>query len=132
MVLDDHKRMAEYEGNRVHDREQSFKIQKELIDSQTHLADKINEISMQLTEMQKKTDERFATNEEKTNKRIRAELKDKIMRAYRVYHARQYWNDMEKEAFDDLVEEYDQVFGNSFVHEVIVPESCTWELRSLK
>lgn len=132
MILNDHNRMKEYEDNRVNDRKQSLTIQKELMDSQTHLADKINEISVQLTAMQKKTDERFSINEQKTNKRIRAELKDKIMRAYRVYHEQQYWNEMEKEAFEDLVEEYNQVSGNSFVHKTIIPESCTWEIRPLK
>lgn len=133
MILNDHNRMKEYEDNRVNDRKQSLTIQKELMDSQAHLADKINEISVQLTAMQKKTDERFAANEEKTNKRIRAELKDKIRRSYQVYHDRGYWNEMEKEAFDDLLEEYESHNGtNSFIHTIVQPESYTWELRPLE
>ena len=98
MLLNDHDRMGEYENNRIHDREQSFEIQRQLVDAQTNLAEQLKTVSFQISEMQRKTDERFAESEEKNNKRIRAELKDKIMRAYRIYHERQSWNEMEKEA----------------------------------
>lgn len=131
MLLKDHDRMDEYESNRIHDREQSFEIQKQLVDAQTSLAEQLKTVSFQISEMQRKTDERFTVSEEKNNKRVRAELKDKIMRAYRIYHERQYWNEMEKEALEDLIEEYENVDGNSFVHKIIIPEMYTWELYSI-
>lgn len=131
MLLNDHERMGAYEENRLHDRAQSFEIQKQLVDAQTNLAEQLKTVSFQISEMQRKTDERFAESEEKNNKRIRAELKDKIMRAYRIYHERQSWNEMEKEALEDLIEEYQKVGGNSFVHKVIVPEMYTWKVHPI-
>ncbi len=59
----------------------------------------------------------------------RAELKDRIGQSYRYYHTLKEWNRMEKEAFYDLVKDYELHGGeNSFVHEKCVPESYTWEL----
>lgn len=78
--------------------------------------DKINVISQMLIEMQSKND---ATE--------RAKLKDRISQSYRYYHAKGEWNEMEKEAFDDLIEDYEAHGGtNSFVHEICLPESYTW------
>lgn len=130
MLLNDHDRMGEYENNRIHDREQSFSIQKQLVDAQTNLAEQLKTVSFQISEMQRKTDERFAESEEKNNKRVRAELKDKIRRSYQVYHERGYWNEMEREALEDLLEEYESHGGmNSFCHSIVQPEMYTWELR---
>ena len=40
---------------------------------------------------------------------------------------------MEKEAFDGLIEEYEEAGGNnSFVHDIVMPESYTWELVERK
>ena len=38
---------------------------------------------------------------------------------------------MEKEAFEDLIKEYGKVGGNSYVHNIIEPETYTWEVRPL-
>lgn len=78
--------------------------------------------------MQQVTDARFKDSEERNNQRIKAELKDKILRAYNVYHEKGCWNEMEKEAFNDFIKEYEKVNGNSYVHSVIIPESYTWEI----
>lgn len=114
--------------NRQHDREQSLQIQKELKDTQKELAESISIISKKIDDMQKNTDERFKTSEEKNNKRIRAELKDKISQSYRYYHSKGKINDMELEALEDLIEEYETAGGeNSFVHTVVQKEMYTWE-----
>lgn len=114
--------------NRLHDREQSFAIQKKLTDAQKELAESISSISIKLDNMQKSTDERFAESERKNNKRIRAELKDKISQSYRYYHSLGKINDMELEALEDLIEEYESAQGeNSFVHSVVQKEMYTWE-----
>lgn len=107
--------------NRIHDRQQSFEIQKALTES-------IADISKKIDDMQRNTDLRFEESERKNNKRIRAELKDKISRSYRYYHALGKINDMELEALEDLIEEYESVNGeNSFVHSVVQKEMYTWE-----
>lgn len=112
------EKVEQYAENRVHDREQSFEIQRQLTDSINALSDKLDAMNLKQNEL-----------EEKHRKRIRAEMKDKISQLYRYYHERGKWNDMEKEAFNDLIDEYEDAGGsNSFVHTVVQPESYTWEV----
>lgn len=126
-----HENQAEIKqimDNRIHDREQSFAIQKELTDTQKELSESISTLSKKIDDMQKNTDERFKESERKNNKRIRAELKDKISQSYRYYHSLGKINDMELEALEDLIEEYEEAEGsNSFVHSVVQKEMYTWE-----
>lgn len=114
--------------NRIHDREQSFAIQKELTDAQNKLSKSLADISQKIDDMKHDTDKRFMESERKNNKRIRAELKDKISQSYRYYHSLGKINDMELEALEDLIEEYESAEGkNSFVHSVVQKEMYTWE-----
>lgn len=114
--------------NRINDREQSFTIQKELKDAQNKLSESLADISQKIDNMKRDTDERFMESERKNNKRIRAELKDKISQSYRYYHSLGKINDMELEALEDLIEEYESAEGqNSFVHSVVQKEMYTWE-----
>lgn len=93
-----------------------------------HIRLKLNDTVDKLDEMQEKTDKRFEENEKNTNRRIRAELKDKIGQSYRYYHKIGKINDMELEALEDLIKEYESVKGeNSFVHSVVQKEMYTWE-----
>lgn len=118
MLVADHNKMKEYEENRVHDREQSFQIQKQLVESQNRLDASLTELKQHLINMG-----------EKQNKKTRADLKDKIRRSYQVYHERGEWNDMEKESLEGLIEEYECAAGtNSFVHDVVQQEMYTWKL----
>lgn len=114
--------------NRIHDREQSLSVQKELTDAQNKLSESISDIAKKLDDMKRDTDKRFMESEQKNNKRIRAELKDKIGQSYRYYHEFGKINDMELEALEDLIEEYEEADGkNSFVHSVVQKEMYTWE-----
>ena len=131
MILDDHDRMGEYENNRLKDREQSFEIQKQLIDANTKLAMQLADLSKMVQENQSKIDKRFEESEEKNNKRVRAELKDKIGRTYRYHHDLKKINDIEFEALKDLIEEYECAGGtNSFVHDLVIPEMYHWEIAT--
>ena len=106
------EKVEQYAENRIHDREQSFEIQKQLTDSINALSDKLDAMNLKQNEL-----------EEKHRKRIRAEMKDKISQLYRYYHERGKWNDMEREAFNDLIDEYEDAGGsNSFVYTVVQPE----------
>lgn len=128
LILQTKQTTDEYCQNRINDRNQSLRIQEQLTKS-------IQEINDKLDKMKYDTDMRFLENQkqlqetrEKTDKRTRAEMKDKISRAYRYYHAKKSWNYMEKEALLDLIEEYEAAGGqNSFIHSVVVPEMCLWE-----
>ena len=114
--------------NRIHDREQSLIIQKELTDAQDKLSKSLSDIANKIDNMQHNTDMRFVESERKNNKRIRAELKDKISQSYRYYHSLGKINDMELEALEDLIEEYEEAEGqNSFVHSIVQKEMYTWE-----
>lgn len=85
---------------------------------------KERELKKSISELSKKLDEM----QQKNNKRIRAELKDKISQSYRYYHSLGKINDMELEALEDLIEEYEAAQGkNSFVHSVVQKEMYTWE-----
>jgi DNA anti-recombination protein RmuC len=120
--------IKEIMNNRARDREQSLSIQKELTDAQNKLSESLSDISKKIDNMQHNTDERFKESERKNNKRIRAELKDKISQSYRYYHSLGKINDMELEALEDLIEEYESAEGqNSFVHSVVQKEMYTWE-----
>ena len=72
---------------------------------------------------------------EKADETKRAELRDRIAHNYRIYNARKfsnenpvpYWNEMEKEAFEGLIRQYEAHGGtNSFVHSEAEPKSMTW------
>ena len=107
-----------YQDNRVHDREQSFRIQKELTDAIQTLSDQLQALKNQLDAL-----------EVAQNKRDRAKLKDRIGQAYRYYTARGWWNPIEKESLEGLIEEYEAAGGeNSFVHSRVQKEMYTWTL----
>lgn len=120
--------MDSFLNNRIHDREQSFSIQKELITSQENISKLINSLEKKLTEMQDSTDKRFKENEEKENRRVQAELKDKIGQSYRYYHEVKKINDIEMETLEGLIKTYEDYGGkNSFVHSLVQKEMYTWE-----
>lgn len=115
-------RMKQYEDNRIHDREQSFRIQKELTDI-------INALNTRIDEMQQLQEKRYQESIDRENKRIRAELKDRISQSYRYYNEIKKWNYIERETLEDLIKEYEDAGGmNSFVHDKVVKEMYTWEL----
>lgn len=79
-LSEEHKKdMKDLYDNNIIYKEQSRIVREELKKS-------INDIFDKLDEMQEKTDKRFEENEKNTNRRIRAELKDKIGQSYRYYH----------------------------------------------
>lgn len=128
MILEDHDKVKKYEQARIDDRKQSFEIQKQLIDANTNLAMQITELSKMMQENQRKTDERFASSEERNNKRVRAELKNEISEIYRRCHRTGKISRMSLEVLENLIEEYEEAKGdNSFVHSIVQPEMYSWE-----
>lgn len=100
-----------YSDNRIHDREQSFEIQRQLNTAIETLSQKLDDMT------------------ERENERQRAKLKDRIGEMYSCFHESQKWSHMQKEALDDLIKAYEMAGGtNSFVHSIVQPESYTWEL----
>lgn len=114
-----HDEMTVYSTNRINDRQQSLEIQKELTDSQNKLTDKVDDICKKLIDM-----------EEKENKRVQSEIKERIAQSYRQYNETKQISSMELEALEDLIETYEAHGGeNSFVHSVVQKEMYTWEVK---
>lgn len=119
------KEIDEFKTNRVHDREQSFDIQKQLTEKQESIESSlidikniVNGLVVTIQDMQEKNDSKD-----------RAKIKDRISQSYRFYHKEQKWTSMDKESFNDLIRSYEAAGGkNSFVHSTCEPESETWEV----
>lgn len=127
-ILQTQEQIKQFAENRVSDRAQSFKIQKELQDSQKEISDSVTVISKKLDDMQEKTDQRFEENEAKQNKRVQAELKDQISKIYTKCNASKQASDMEIEVLEGLIATYEDYGGkNSFVHSKVQAEMYTWE-----
>lgn len=121
-------KMQEYADNRIKDRKQSFEIQRQLVDAQQKISDSVQGLVDKFDEFKEDTNNRFISNEEKENKRVRAELKSSISEIYRHHHATGQINDIELETLEDLIEEYESAGGeNSFVHSLVQKEMYTWE-----
>lgn len=121
-------KMEEYAENRIKDRQQSFEIQKKLVDAQTKISDSVQGLVDKFDEFKTDTNNRFEASEEKENKRVRAELKNSISEIYRLHHSTGKINDIELETLEDLIEEYEEAGGeNSFVHSLVQKEMYTWE-----
>lgn len=107
-------------------REESEKSDIDFKDQLKGINDKIGVLSRMLIEMQE--------NEDRSK---RHELHDRIAQLYRYYHERYInnvpegvWSQMEKEAFDGLILDYEAHGGkNSFVHTTCQPESALWSIR---
>jgi predicted nuclease with TOPRIM domain len=78
----------------------------------------VNELRQLLLDMQKKNDDCE-----------RARIKNEISKAYQRFHKVKKWSSMEKEAMEDLIEQYEACGGiNSFVHKKVQVEMYTWEV----
>ena len=120
-------------ADRANDQECFLEAQKQLSNKQHELAKSVETISKKIDVIKQTTDKRFVEAEEKNNKHIRAELKDKISQSYRRHHATKRISDIELEALEDLIEDYESAKGNnSFVHSVVQKEMYTWKLRPVK
>lgn len=109
--------MKQYSDNRISDRAQSFKIQKELVDAQEKISESVKDILRRVDQ-----------SEEKQNKRVQAEIKDKIAQLYRRYNSTKSISKMQLEALEDLITTYEDHGGeNSFVHSVVQKEMYTWK-----
>lgn len=105
---------------------QSIRHDEMIKDSVSKLSQKVDTLSDIITEMRRIQDEDKL-----------AEYKDKIGQSYRYYCERKYssenpivyWNSMEKEALEGLIEQYEAHGGkNSFVHSVVEPEIQKWRV----
>lgn len=123
------KQMKEYSDNRVSDRKQSFAIQKELTEAQGKISESVDRIFDKVATLKEDTDRRFEESEAKQNRRVQAEIKDKIAQLYRRYHSTSTIKAIELESLKDLIRTYEEHGGeNSFVHSLVEKEMYTWKV----
>ncbi len=96
-------------------REQSITIQKELTTA-------INGLKEEQTKLSTKLD----TIEKQNKTRRRNEIRERLLHSYRYYTSKdknplQAWSEMEAEAFWETYADYDELGGNSHVHNVVRP-----------
>ena len=92
----------------------------------TELSTKVDHLTELINEMQRKDEERDKKNVET----LSANLKDRIGQSYRYYNKRKFWSEMERDAFNSLLHQYEELGNkNSFVHTICEPASLTWEIR---
>ena len=116
------KKIEGFYDNQSKYRGQSLEIQQQW-------TNKIDGVFDRLKQMQKQTDERFAISEEKTNKRVQSDIKERIAQSYRRYNISKKITRMELEALEDLIDTYENYGGtNSFIHSVVQKEMYTWEV----
>lgn len=106
------------------------KIEKELTDFMEEIRDDMKQFTNKLDAIKENTDKRFSDNEEKENRRVQSEIKERIAQSYREYNRVKQISSMELEALEDLIETYEVHGGeNSFVHSVVQKEMYTWEVK---
>lgn len=98
--------------------------------------DNLEEILNQILETQKVLVEKQQTFEEENHSHNVNRLRDRLLQSYRYYTSEvknplRAWSEMEKEAFDSLLNDYYAQGGNSFVHTKVDPEMASLEVINL-
>ena len=76
----------------------------------TALKASIKTISIQLIEMQRKQDEAEVAN-----------MRDRLIQYYRKFQHADSWSRLEKDAFENLLKEYENRGGDGYIHSVVLP-----------
>lgn len=103
-------------------RQQSLKIQQELQKADTAIVDLCKEIKDDVIANRQVLNERLQSLEAREKNSLRA----KILNEYRLYtdeykNPMQAWSEMEHHSFFKLVEDYESLGGNDYVHKTILP-----------
>ena len=113
-----------------HRNEELIKQHEEQIDVHGECLHKLAKQVDHLCEVVEDMKRENAERDRKNIETLSANLKDRRGQSYRYYHKQGYWNEMEREAFNSLIHQYEELGNkNSFVHTICEPESLTWEIR---
>ena len=104
-------------------REQSIQIQKELKQNDESILDTCKKIQQGVNDNQRLLNERLDRLEERERNALRA----KILDMHRTFtsskmNPMQAWSEMERDAFNDLITDYESLNGNGHVHTVVIPD----------
>ena len=104
-------------------RKKSIEVQKELKDTDKKILDTCKLIQDGVNANQQILNERL----DKLEDRERNALRAKILEMHRLFTSKkknpmQAWTEMERDAFNDLITDYESLDGNGHVHTVVIPE----------
>ena len=111
------------EATRIHDRNQSFEIQRQL----TEAIQRIEEKQDTFAETQQRNMASINELFERSRKYELASSREKLLHSYLYYtnpdvNPRLEWTELESEAFWELFNSYTENGGNSFMHKNVEPE----------
>ena len=114
-------------------REQSLKIQAELKETDVSITELCETIKNEVVENRKEVMQKLNRLEEREKNALRA----KILEEHRFYTDEQRnplkaWSEMEEHSFRKLVEDYEALGGNDYVHEIVLPDMNRLDVISMQ
>lgn len=114
-------------------REQSLKIQAELKDTDTSITELCEAIKNEVVENRTEVMQKLTRLEEREKNALRA----KILEEHRFYTDEQRnplkaWSEMEEHSFRKLVEDYEALGGNDYVHEIVLRDMNRLDVISMQ
>ena len=114
-------------------REQSLKIQAELKETDVSITEICETIKNEVVENRKEVMQKLNRLEEREKNALRA----KILEEHRFYTDEQRnplkaWSEMEEHSFRKLVEDYEALGGNDYVHEIVLPDMNRLDVISMQ
>ena len=114
-------------------REQSLKIQAELKETDVSITELCKTIKNEVVKNRKEVMQKLNRLEEREKNALRA----KILEEHRFYTDEQRnplkaWSEMEEHSFRKLVEDYEALGGNDYVHEIVLPDMNLLDVISMQ
>ena len=114
-------------------REQSLQIQAELKEADVSVKELCETIKNEVVENRKEVMQKLNRLEEREKNALRA----KILEEHRFYTDEQRnplkaWSEMEEHSFRKLVEDYEALGGNDYVHEIVLPDMNLLDIISMQ
>lgn len=114
-------------------RKQSLKIQAELKETDVSITELCETIKNEVVENRKEVMQKLNRLEEREKNALRA----KILEEHRFYTDEQRnplkaWSEMEEHSFRKLVEDYEALGGNDYVHEIVLPDMNLLDIISMQ
>ena len=114
-------------------REQSLKIQAELKETDVSITELCKTIKNEVVENRTEVMQKLNRLEEREKNALRA----KILEEHRFYTDEQRnplkaWSEMEEHSFRKLIEDYEALGGNDYVHEIVLPDMNLLDVISMQ
>lgn len=114
-------------------REQSLKIQAELKETDISITELCETIKNEVVENRTEVMQKLNRLEEREKNALRA----KILEEHRFYTDEQRnplkaWSEMEEHSFRKLVEDYEALGGNDYVHDIVLPDMNLLDVISMQ